>query len=233
MKNELIQILVSWLIYLHIFAGAVALCTFVIPLVSKKGGGLHVKVGKLYVYSMAFVVISSLIITPWRAFFDSSRTTSSISFSIFLFFIAILTATALWSGLSVLKFKQRESPSHRIFHIGPPILLLILGFATQVLGIFQKNLLLIIFPFVSYFIVKDQLQYWLKKPDTKMHWWYFHMNNMITACIATVTAFLVTALPRIFPDNDLVNSPVLWVAPGLILGFVAKKWTAQYKVRFS
>lgn len=228
----MIQHPIRWFILFHVICGAVALCTFMIPLFSKKGGKLHIKMGWLYTYSMVFVGVSAFIITLWRTLFDEARTSSSIGFSAFLFFIAAFTLSSLWNGLRVLKFKKREIYNRQWPQIGPPIILLVLGFATQVLGYFLHNILLMAFPFLSHFAAKDQLKYWLSSPKEKMHWWYFHMNGMFTACIATVTAFLVTAIPRIFPNNSIAESPVLWMAPGIILGIIFKKWTVSYRARF-
>ncbi len=36
------------------------------------------------------------------------------------------------------------------------------------------------------------------------------MKGMFNACIATITAFLVTAVPRIWP-GDFTRSPLLWI----------------------
>lgn len=231
MNYEVIQNPIRWLFLLHAVAGAIALCVFLIPLFSKKGGTLHVKIGWIYTYAMIFVGLSAFVITPWRAFFDETRTTKSIGFAAFLFFISAFTLSALWNGLAVLKLKNRKSPSHSALHIGPPIALLVLGVATQVLGFFLNDILLMTFPFLSHFTAKNQLRYWLKEPKGKMHWWYFHMNGMFIACIATVTAFLVTALPRVWP-GPISESPVLWIAPGMILGTILNRWTASYELKF-
>ncbi len=180
---------------------------------------------------MIFVGTSALIITPWRAFFDPVRTDSSIGFAVFLFFIAVFTLSALWAGLTVLKFKKRNAPSQEFRHIGPPILTIVFAAITQMVGFKLHNTLLMVFPFIGYFTAKAQLEYWLKAPAEKMHWWYFHMSGMFTACIATITAFLVTAAPRIWP-MQIMESPLLWMAPGLILGTVLSRWTVFYKKKF-
>lgn len=232
MQFEIIQNPIRWLFLFHIICGAIALLIFMIPLIVKKGGKLHVRVGWVYTFAMIFVGLTAFIITPWRIFFDESRRFSSIGFPVFLFFISAFTLSALWNGLRVLKFKKRHEPNKQLAQIAPPVVLLILGLSTQVLGYYLQNTLLIVFPFISHMSAVNQLRYWLSSPKEKMHWWYFHMNGMFTACIATITAFLVTALPRIFPENAWVNSPILWIAPGVILGAVLGKWTASYKTQF-
>ena len=115
-------------------------------------------------------------------------------------------------------------------HVGPPILLIALSLFTQVVGLKLGSILLIAFPFLALFSAKSQLYYWLTAPSSKQHWWYAHMSGMVTACIATVTAFLVTALPRIW-DSPLAHSPVLWVAPGVIGGVLLRKWTIRYRAQ--
>lgn len=227
-----IQHPIRWLLLLHIICGAVALAVFLIPLLTKKGGKLHIKIGWLYTFAMVLVGLTSLIITPWRMFLDVARNSATTGFSAFLFFVAAFTLCSIWNGLRVMKFKSRMTSDTGLLQIGPSILLIVLGIAIQILGYSTQNMLLMIFPFLSHLSSADQLRYWLSAPKEKMHWWFFHMNGMFAACIATVTAFLVTAVPRILPGSSTAHSPLLWVAPGLILGLVSRRWTKSYRSQF-
>lgn len=222
---------IRWLFLAHAIAGALALFVLVIPLVSKKGGKLHVKTGWIYTGAMVFVGVSAFVITPWRVFFDPAKTISSENFSIFLFYISVFTLAAISYGLSSLKSKQRKSPSRALIHLGPPIATLLIGLATQFIGFKFQNILLMTFPFLGHVTSKSQLQYWLKPPAEKMHWWYAHMDGMFVACIATITAFLVTAVPRIWP-GPIAESPILWIAPGVILGTILSRWTSTFKTKY-
>ena len=87
------------------------------------------------------------------------------------------------------------------------------------------------FPVLGHITAGQQLYYWLRTPNEKMHWWYAHMDGMFVACIATITAFLVTALPRIWP-MPITNSPLLWMAPGVILGTILNRWRSFYKAKY-
>jgi hypothetical protein len=222
---------IRWLFLFHAVGGALALFIFVIPLATRKGGKLHVRTGWIYTGAMIFVGLSAWVITPWRIFFDSARTPSSVGFAIFLAFIVVFTFSSLWDGLHVLKHKARTVPSPTLANIGPPLLVMMSGLFTQALGVRLHSVLLMVFPLISYVGSYQQIRYWSRAPTERMHWWYVHMSGMITACIATVTAFLVTAAPRIWP-NELTRSPLLWIAPGIILGQLAKKWKASYKQKF-
>jgi hypothetical protein len=143
----------------------------------------------------------------------------------------VVTLASISFGLTALKAKQRKAASHSVIHVGPPIATLLIGFTVQWIGFKFQNILLLAFPLIGHGTSVLQLQYWLKVPKEKMHWWYAHMSGMFGACIATITAFLVTALPRIWP-SPLVESPLLWIAPGVILGTISSRWTAAFRAKF-
>lgn len=220
-----------WLFLAHALAGATALIALNIPLISKKGGKLHVKAGWIYTAAMMFVGLSALIITPWRVFFDPAKTLSSENFSIFLFYISVFTLAEISYGLTALKSKQRKMPSHAFIHVAPPVATILIGLAVQFIGFKSQNTLLMVFPFLGHATSRSQLKYWLNAPTEKMHWWYAHMEGMFGACIATITAFLVTAVPRIWPV-PVSNSPLLWLTPGAILGFILNRWTSAFRAKY-
>lgn len=222
---------IRWLFLAHAIAGALALLVLLIPLVAKKGGRLHVRAGWIYTSAMVFVGASALLITPWRVFFDPAKTNTSENFAFFLFYISVFTLSAISYGISSLKAKKRTSSSRFLIHIGPPIATIAIGLVIQMVGLKAQEALLIAFPFLGHVNSVAQLKYWMNAPVDKMHWWYAHMNGMFTACIATITAFLVTAIPRIWP-GPVAESPLLWMAPGLILGTLLNRWTTAYRLEY-
>lgn len=222
---------IRWLFLSHALAGTLALLVLVIPLVTKKGGKLHVKTGTLYSLAMIYVGLSSFIITPWRIFFDPNRTTESAHFSVFLFYVSVFTLSAIWYGLMSIKAQLRTDASRSPIHIGFPIVTILVGFFIQIIGLKSQNNLLITFPFLGHVTSIQQMRYWMRVPIEKMHWWYAHMNGMFVACIATITAFLVTAAPRIWP-GPVTSSFWLWIIPGAILGTLSNRWTASFRKKF-
>jgi hypothetical protein len=91
-------------------------------------------------------------------------------------------------------------------------------------------MLLITFSFLGHITAKAQIQYWINEPKEKMHWWYAHMDGMFVASIATITAFLVTAVPRLWP-GPIAQSPLLWISPGVVLGAILNRWTKSYRAK--
>jgi uncharacterized membrane protein len=222
---------IQWAFILHGFCGALALSLFLVPMLSKKGGKTHVRTGWIYTGLMILVCVSAFAITPWRAFVDPERTPSSQSFALFLFFISVLTLSSLSFGIAALREKNRKVPSRSALHLGPTFALIVSALAVELWGLKSQETLLVVFPVLGFFVARKQFLYWRSAPTEKMHWWYAHMSGMFTACIATITAFIVTVVPRLWPNN-ITRSPVLWLAPGLILGKILSKWTARYRAQF-
>lgn len=219
------------LFLLHIAGGAIALIALFFPLFSKKGGVLHVKTGWIYSIAMLIVGVSALLITPWRIFFDPARTQETQSFAVFLFYISIFSISALWFGFKCLRNKKRTTCTLSASLLGPPIAVILMSLIIQIIGLVLKNKLFIAFPFLGLSLASIHIRYWISKPRSRWHWWYAHMSGMITACISTITAFFVTAIPRLL-QGDIARSPILWMTPGLIMGTVLVFWTRHYRIQF-
>ncbi len=95
----------SYLQKIHTVSGCLALSTFALPIILKKGGKLHARFGWAYVFGMAGVAVTSIIMALMRLFLDQDLSEQQRDFSIFLLMIAIFTASAVWSGLQVLAWK--------------------------------------------------------------------------------------------------------------------------------
>lgn len=172
-----------------------------------------------------------MVITPWRGWIDPTRTEARIIFSFFLGYIAVFSLTTVWYGIAALRRKARTAAVSNLELIGPPVFLIALGLAVQLIGWQKGAWLLMLFPFLGHRVAQQEIKYWRTAPTLKRHWWYAHMEGMMIACIATLTAFLVTALPRIF-EAGWLKSPALWIAPGLIIGTVSNRWQHYYRVKF-
>jgi hypothetical protein len=226
-----VQSPVRWLFPLHILGGTVALATLLFPLVSKKGSRTHIRSGWVYVAAMTVIGLSAYVITPWRGLFDPERSASSQAFAAFLFFIATLTLSSISYGLRAIRHKARSGPVTGPLELGPPLVLIVAALAVEAIGLAAHQTLLIVFPVLGVLTGWEQLRYWRNPPAEKMHWWYAHMSGMGTASIATITAFLVTAVPRL-TDQAWFRSPVLWIAPGVVLGTLLNRWAESYRARF-
>jgi uncharacterized membrane protein len=91
--------LFEWMRILHIMGGFTALLTFWIPVVTKKGGTLHVRSGWVYVIGMVIVAITAVYMVIYRII-DPTTSPVLVSFSLFLLYISILSSSTalLWNS---------------------------------------------------------------------------------------------------------------------------------------
>ncbi len=215
----------------HIVGGALALLCFTVPLFTKKGGQLHVRWGWMYAGAMIVVAGSAFLITPWRYFVDPNGTDKSRDFAFFLFFIALFSLTSLQQGIFVFRYKKRSGQVLSLGSLGLPVLLVAISVVTLMKGIASQNGLLVVFAALAGRTAQKQITYW-KNPQThSKDWWFFHLENMFTCCIATVTAFVVTAVPRVFPSVHF-TSIWMWLAPTFILVPWMMWFIRKYKLQF-
>lgn len=212
---------------LHISAGFTALLLFWIPIVTKKGGKLHNRVGWIYVAAMGIVSITGAHLSITRIVTGGT----DIAFSWFLLFISILSGTSAWYGVRVLKFKGRKTRHKKAIDLFASSLLLFSSIGISLFGITIGDPLLTWFPLLGLFLGSIQLSYWLRRPKEKFGWWFEHIGAMIGSCIATVTAFTVFAAPRLL--NIEAVSLFLWFLPTILLMPVIIGFTTYYKKKFS
>lgn len=214
----------------HIFFGFLALFTFWIPLIAKKGQRLHISGGLSYVVAMSGVIITAIILCVIRLS-DPHLPANRLQFSWFLLFICVLAATSAWYGLRVWQFGLRSKPHKNLIDLAASTLLLFSSIAMITYGFFQNNALIQYFPLIGVFLGSSQLLYWLRSQQEPNHAWFQHMKGMFSCVIATLTAFTVIGFPRIIHTSS--ENWLLWFGPSMILVPILIIWMRYYKSKFS
>ena len=197
----------------HVAAGAVALLVFWVPLVTKKGGRTHRRVGWVYVAAAATLAVTGFLLciqllsggSPlrWRA-------------GIFLAYVSVVAGTSAQFGVRALRTKGRAGTSRGAVDLVPPLLLVAGGVALAALGIHALTSVLV------------GLLYGAMLP-------MFPRKPILTAGFVAPflwTGIIYTALGVISP---ILNARIDWlwfvlsqIAFGLVCGFVVN---LQVKVR--
>jgi uncharacterized membrane protein len=214
------------LLALHIAAGSIALASMLVPMIAVKGGKTHRRAGWVFVASMSIVSVTALLMSGARVLFDPRP--EARMFGYFLLVVALLTGTAVSSGVRVLRFKNRTSARVHWWDTGLPLVLAAASLVLGASGITRGQTLFIAFALLGLLNAAGSLRYWLRPPASPMHWWFEHMNGMLTGCVAATTAFLVIGGSRlgIWPLAAWLTPAVIG-APGIAL------WTRYYRRRFA
>jgi uncharacterized membrane protein len=214
--------------FAHVIGGVIALISFWIPALTKKGSPIHRKAGRVYVRGMATVMATSLPLSA-VSFFDGNWVAGT-----FLLYLFVITATALYSGTRALKSKGGPSQL-----ITPTFVLLgwstfIGGIVVLVLGIATKTWLLAGFSAIGLTAGPAQLAFIRKPPTDPRYWWFEHFGGMIGSGIAAHVAFLNFGAQRLIPGFSLGSWGMLaWFLP-VIVGVGATRWlAAHYRAKFA
>jgi hypothetical protein len=207
----------------HIAAGSLALVSLWVPLVSRKGGSVHRRAGRVFVISMAVLTLAAIGASVWRLTYDTDP--ERRTWAAYLLFVAVLSGSQVSAGVRALRGKARTGPQLHAWDVG--IALLLLGSAVAVFawGLRAGIPLFIGFAPVGIAIGSMQLAYWLRPPRNRMHWFFEHMFMMIGAGIGTLSAFSIVNAQHLGLRPD---SLILWNGP-TVLGLAAwAVWRVYY-----
>ncbi len=217
--------LASIILNIHIVTGFASFIIFIIPILSQKGGKIHKRLGKVYVYLMWVVVLSAATLSIRNLFLGN------IERGAFLGFISIITAHPLWYGLAILNNKKFISSTYRMIHIGFMSLLVLVGLVLTIYGLILGakgiGILMLIFGGLGLSSIVN-LVHQLQNRPTKDNWIQTHIAGMIISGIAAYTAFFV------FGGNQLLGTLpgyfgiIPWVLPTIIGIPIIRYWKKKY-----
>ncbi len=203
----------------HILAGATALITGLIAILTIKGGKAHRLNGKIYFWSMAVIFVSSIYMALFKEM-------------IFFVLIAFFSFQGAFNGYRILYLKKlnQGQKAGTLDYIGlvvgllATIIMLYLGIINTIKGN-QAGYVLLIFGLFYATGVWQEWRKFQKPPTEKMFWMYKHIGQMGGAYIATMTAFLVNN-SRFFP---FIPPIVLWLLPAAVGIFIITSVLKKYK----
>ena len=211
----------------HIAAGSLALTVMWVPLLSRKGGTLHRRAGRVYVIAMAGVTVAAIAACAWRLLYD--RDPENRVWATYFLFVAVLAAAQCSLGVRALKAKSRTGPHRQPWDLGIAVLLVLSGVAVLLEGIRAGIPLFIGFAPLGIVLGVLDLAYWLRAPRGRMHWWFAHMFGMVGTGISTVSAFVVVNAGHLGLAQD---SLVVWLGPSVVGLPGLALWMLYYRRRF-
>ena len=202
------------LLFIHIFFGCVGLFAGTINIIRKKGTKPHFLIGKIFLYAMLINAVAGFIL--------------AIMHTIpFLLIIAVFSFYLVSTGHRILNLKNlltHQKPKYIDSIL--TYLMLLFGIGFMVYGgyiLYHQNnfgFVLVIFGSISLLMVRTDFKLYSGVSKYKNYWLLIHLQRMIGAYIAAVTAFLVT--------NDYFNlGVILWLLPTAVLVPLIFKWSKQ------
>ncbi|MDI1317321.1 hypothetical protein [Flavobacterium sp.] len=205
---------------IHIIAGSIGLFTGTINIIRKKGDKQHVLVGKFFFYGMILNAIAGFIM-------------SIMHHNIFLLIIAVFSFYLTATGqrfLSLKKLDKGQKPKSIDWILTSTMILFALFFIIYgvLLMISHNNfgIVLLVFGMISLLMARKDIALYRGKIKFKNYWLLLHIQRMIGAYIAALTAFLVV-------NNTYLPSIVAWLMPTVILTPLIFYWSRKYAIQKS
>ncbi len=219
-----------WLEFLlaaHVAGGLVSLIAFWVPALSRKGGPLHRKSGRLYVRAMWLVLATSV---PLSAVLFLRGEWVGGTFLLYLF---IITFNALYEGLRALQAKSGPAALVTRMFLVNAWATFLGGAIVLAIGLSTRIWLLVGFSLVGLLSGPSTLAFIRRPPSDPKYWYYRHFGGMIGSGIAAHIAFLNFGAQRLFPGFSLGDWGMLaWFVP-LAAGLIASnRLEAHYRARF-
>lgn len=212
---------------IHIAFGTVALGAFAVPLLTKKGARVHRFFGWCFVVSIGVVALTAFLAAIYRLSTPSSEEVRRVS--VFLGYLSLLAANSARTGIRALRTQMRTGRHDGALDVLFPSLVLAGGIALGVWGQLLRFPLAVVFAVVGVIVSVRQLTYWLSVPSSPQHGKYQHMQSMVGASIAALTAFLVVNV-RAFGVPERLHI-VAWLAPTFVGLPGVLIWVARLRKR--
>ncbi len=210
------------ILYIHIASGLAGLLSGLLNLLRKKGDTIHKKAGILFVYAMLSAGFSSLILSVYIS-------------SFFLFITGVFTIYLIGTGRRYLYLRmlhKGQKPKTIDWLLTISMLITGLFFAGmgigRLIGKDMMGLTLLVFGFIGLMGVYADYRSYTGREEEPNFWLLAHLQRMIGAFIAALTAFLVVNahyIPLALPGV------VYWLLPTAVLVPLIFYWSGKYRAK--
>lgn len=209
------------LLSVHGAAGFVALVTYWIAALMRKGSPAHRAVGKAYLAAMGLVVLTAIPMAVIIA------TRGKPGIATFLGYLVVITVSGMWTGWRAIRLKGRQEAFRDRSYAAVAWANLLASAVVFAVGWQMSQTLLMGFSLVGTFAGVQMLIRRARPMSTARWWMKEHYSAMVGCGVATHIAFLAIGMERIVLALGIQPPAgyrlLAWFLP-LALSFVAVAW---------
>lgn len=228
--------------FVHIAFGAVGLVAFWVPVFAQKGARLHVRAGKIFVWS-AYVVLaaaalalSARVAALLAAGLGPADRPALFGFIVFLGYLTLVTYVIVRQGMGVLRHKREPAALKTPLNLALAYAAIAAsaGIILYALLLAPPNrILLYALSPLGFLVGSGNLSFMNLAQPSARAWFYEHMGAMLGAGIAFHTAFAVFGMTRLFDIGFSGWVAVIpWVLPAIVGVPATAIWTRYYRRKF-
>lgn len=203
---------------LHLGAGTIALTTFWIAGLVRKGTPLHRRVGQIYLLAMLGIVVSGVPLV--FAALDNGQSIGAI----FLTYLIVLVVNGCWTAWRAIRERRDRKRYFGHMYWTMAAITALAGAGVIAVGLAVDAVLLMVFGSIGVLGLVGSLRAWKRSPDDPKWWLREHYGAMIGNGVATHIAFLAIGLRRLVPGLDPAMLQMFaWFGP-LVVAVIAGIW---------
>jgi hypothetical protein len=222
----------------HVAAGFLGLAVYWVAAWANKGGPVHKRFGRLFVWSMYAVCASSfaaafVVVARPELVHPGQAVAATYDNAAFLSFLGLLTLANVSGGMLYLDersdLRRLDTPARKAILYAT----VAGGAALALRGLQSKALLLVAFGGLIGQLYPLQTLAFLRRmrtePPDRRAWLRGHLGAMIASGIALHTAFLAGgAASRYFPWLTIRTGYLFWFLPGIVGSFLIPRVEARW-----
>ncbi len=237
----------GFLLNIHVFAGALALVLFWVPVAARKGSTVHRRAGDgfaraMYVVTATGLGASVLVLADPLAIRDAAGTVAPGSEeaaalarasrlgALFLLMLSLLVLASVRQGVLALAARHDLSPLRTPGHLALLASVPVAGGVTGAFGIGAGSVLLMAFAGISFVAGGGMLLYAWRGSDEPNGWLLEHLRGLLGAGIGAYTAFFVFGGSRVLGEVLTGNWMLLpWLAPTVVGTVLIRRYSRRYR----
>lgn len=209
-------------LFAHIASGCVALVTFWIAGVLKKGTPRHRRIGRIYLLAMLGIILTGLPLV--LALTARGQPVGAL----FLTYLLVLVGNACWSAWRAIRARHDRAAYFNPMYWFVVGLTAVSGLGVSALGVQVGSLLLQVFGVIGVFGMIGAVRSWRRAPSDPKWWLKEHYGAMIGNGVATHIAFFGIGLRNALPFVDpQLQQMLAWFTP--LAGSLIAAWWLNRK----
>jgi hypothetical protein len=202
----------------HICTGAVGLAVFWVPVLGRKGGDTHKRLGKVFAYCLLATGVSAIGMSVCTLL-DPAGTHPQIAdtvmvtglFGWMMVYLATLTISLAWHGLMTIRNKRQHLENRRWWNVALQIAAIVAAVNCATQGALIGQPLMMGIAIVGVASGVTNLVFIYTDRPARLAYLKEHVKALVGAGISVYTAFMTFGLARLLPSHAF--NPTLWAIP--------------------
>ena len=222
---------------IHIAAGAIGLVTFWLPVLGRKGSDSHKRWGRVFARCIMVAgicaIAMSLLSLGWPLETHPQLTDATLVRGLFgwmMLYLAILTVSLVWHGLTAVELKADHAAHRRWFPVLLQVAVIVAAVNCAVRGYLIGQPIMIGISGIGLASAATNLWFIATPVPWRMQYLIEHFKALVGAGISVYTAFFAFGAVRLHPKSAF--DPLLWATPCTIgLSIIVWHWWKAQKLK--